>query len=584
MLGVDLLVEMLIRNQSEVLFGVPGDTNVRFYAALRRNGERISHVMARDERNAGYMADAYARVSGKVGIVEVPSGAGPMYALPAVAEANLSAAPLLLLTFETAISKERRGLISELDGATLFHSITKDSYQVKYAQLIPDAIRRAFRVATSGRPGAVHLGIPEDILEEEVDPERVSLHVEPECAQAPARPGGACASDLNRLQKLLSEAERPLMIAGGGTNRSGAGPDLARVSEALGVPVVASITGQGAVPDSHPNYVGVIGDNGFHPVALDVLEKADLIIVLGSRLGSVITRNGTSPSPGEGRHIIQVDLDEAIIGDSLSVALSIHADVGAVLEQILGNSPIDSAPAAAQARRTWLAAVHAESETSRQRTRSALSDLTGDAPLRAEVVMRELQSRLDRPTVLVADPGTPTPYLNRYLELPESSDYVMQRGYGGLGYALPGAVGAWKAAPEKRLIAMFGDGSYGMNATELETLARLRVPALLMHFNNGTFGLIKTLQKLKNGNAVSGVDFTALDGARIAEAFGVKAWRVVDLPSLEVALDEALSLDEPAFLDLAVESIADFAAPLAGLLERLGHAPSAYGPESRIRI
>src|SRR5579871_5213681 len=184
--GATLVVKMLCAYGVKHVFGVPGDTNVPLYGALEQHSHLLQHVMCRDERSAGYMADAYARVSNRPVVVEVPSGGGPMYALPAVAEANSSSVPLILITSDVPLAGEGRGVITELDCAKLFESITKASIQVKAAAKIPEIMRRAFRLATSGRPGAVHIVVPEDILHQEVDPGSVSLHAEAACRTFPA--------------------------------------------------------------------------------------------------------------------------------------------------------------------------------------------------------------------------------------------------------------------------------------------------------------------------------------------------------------------------------------------------------------
>lgn len=185
--GNELLVHMLQAYDVRYVFGVPGDTNIGFYTALERAQGPLCHLLARDERSAGYMADAYARITNRPGVVEVPSGAGPMYALPAVAEAQESAVPLILLTFDMPMVGEGRTIISQFaDLVRLFEPVTKASWQVKMAAKIPETIRRAFRVATTGRPGAVNLVLPEDVLQQEVRPDEVSLHVEQACKSFPA--------------------------------------------------------------------------------------------------------------------------------------------------------------------------------------------------------------------------------------------------------------------------------------------------------------------------------------------------------------------------------------------------------------
>lgn len=201
MRGADVLVQMLINYGVDVLFGVPGDTNVPFYEALQRRQGDIEHVMARDERSAGYMADAYARLTDRPGIFECPSGAGAMYSLPPLAESNASSVPVILLTIDLPLPGEGRGMITELDCARLFEPVTKMSVQVKSPEKLPEIVRRAFRVACSGTPGAVHLQIPEDMLLAEIDPDTISLHAEPECRTFPAFPMAPAPGKVGELSR-----------------------------------------------------------------------------------------------------------------------------------------------------------------------------------------------------------------------------------------------------------------------------------------------------------------------------------------------------------------------------------------------
>ena len=231
MLGSDILIEMLGRYGVEYMFGVPGDTNVPLYTALQRKPDLVKHVMCRDERSAGYMADAYARISNKVGVFEAPSGAGAMYSLPPLAESHASSVPVILFTIDVPLSGEGRGVITELDCVKLFEPVTKASIQIKSPDKIPEIVRRAFRIATTGKPGAVHVVVPEDMLIADVPEDAFSLHVEEECAIFPAYPTMAEPGKVEALLDLIDTAERPLLVAGGGVNRSQARSALQTFSE-----------------------------------------------------------------------------------------------------------------------------------------------------------------------------------------------------------------------------------------------------------------------------------------------------------------------------------------------------------------
>lgn len=573
MLGADVLVEMLIRYGVDTVFGVPGDTNVPFYEALAQREGEIRHVMARDERSAGYMADAYGRFTNRPGVFECPSGAGAMYSLPPVAESNGSSVPVILLTIDIPLPGEGRGVLTELDCAKLFEPVTKMSVQVKSPQKLPEIIRRAFRVACSGKPGAVHLQIPEDMLLAEIDPATISLHAEPECATFPAYPPRAEQHRLDRLVELIRQAERPLIVAGGGASRADAGDAITRFAEAHNIPICTTMTGQGSIPDDHRLAIGVIGDNGYHPHANWALEQSDLAIFVGSRIGSVVTIGWTFPQITLNRRLVQIDISPEVMANNYENLLSVLGDARLVFHDLLAmDTGIDG-----RRHDTWVQALN---DHRADFWRSAEPFLAYErVPLRPERAVRAFNQALERsgqPALIYSDAGTPTPYMTRFLRINDrATRFAIPRAFGGLGSALPATVGAWRADPTKRPIGLFGDGSFGMTVGELETLVRLNVPAILILFNNGTFGWIKGLHRLRGHNQCFGVDFLPPDGKAIAEAFGMKAWRAKTGPELDAALEAAFAhTTGPCFIDLQVESLADRVPPVYSWLRKRGIDPT----------
>lgn len=576
--GADILIRMLAAYKVDTVFGVPGDTNVALYSALQEAQDPVRHVMARDERSAGFMADAYARLSHRPAVVEVPSGAGALYAVPPIAESHHSSIPVLLITSDTPISREGQGVITELNCADLYAPITKWSYLVKSARKIPEVVRRAFRTMTSGRPGSVHLAIPEDVLEEKVEIDGLSLAADLECATFPARRSTAPRQQLLQLIDLIRGANRPLMVVGGGANVSGAGELLTDFAERLNLPMVTTITGQSAISDLHTLSIGVVGDNGFHPHAMMGLEEADLLIYVGSKIGSVVTVGWTFPSARNDRKIVQIDIDPSVLGNNTQNAMSMGGDVAAIFEDLGQLLPADF-----RCPTEWSTHLN----DLRADFWGQVSDESGHGTglLKPKDVIRALGDRLDSPTTILADAGTPTPNLTRYLRLKDNrSRLIIPRAFGGLGYALPAVVGAWLSRPSARPIGLFGDGSFSMSCGELETLVRLQVPALLLHFNNACFGWIKALQRLHGHNATYSVDFSQGNVARIAEAFGLKSWRVTTGSELADALDAGLACKEPALIDIIVESIADVSPPVFSWLKRAGAEPLALSPQTAIRL
>ena len=548
--GVRMLVEMLMMYQVEVIFGVPGDTSIAVYEALYDAQPGIRHVMARDERCASFMADAYARISRKPGLCECPSGAGPLYSVPGVAEANASSIPVILLTLDIPMAGEGKYTITELDTAKLFESITKWSYLVKDADKIPETIRRAFRIATTGRPGAVHLALPQEALNEAVSGADGALFAELDCCSYPAYRTRGARTILEQVRDILRQARHPVIIAGGGANHSQAEKALENLAEVLAAPVVTTISGQGIIADDHPLAMGVIGDNGFHPHAHRSVEEADVLLYVGCKMGSVSTINWTFPTPNPDRKIIQIDLNPVILGNNYQNTISVAGDAKLVLEDLVTllrgsmkqREPSDWVNALNQDReKFWEAFEHAQNAPG--------------SPIKPQKLIGALNRHLSNTSIVIADAGTPTPYITRYLKLGgNGSRFLIPRSYGGLGYAIPAVVGAHLARPDARLVGLFGDGSLGMSAGELETVARLKIPVVLIHCNNSMFGWIKALQKLHSKEKYFSVDFNSGDPALVAEGFGLEAFRVENTSDLETCLDKAFSSDRPVFLDVHTES------------------------------
>lgn len=564
--GASALVDMLLKYQIEFIFGVPGDTSIGFYEALYDAQPGIQHVMARDERSASFMADAYARISRKPGVCECPSGAGPLYSVPGVAEANASSIPVILLTSDIPLSGEGKNTITELDTDRLFESITKWSYLVKDAAKIPQTIRRAFRIATTGRPGAVHLALPQEVLEGFVSNSDGDRFAEPECCSYPAYRTRGARSVLEQVRDVLGRAKRPVIIAGGGANHSQAEKALANLAELLAAPVVTTISGQGVIADEHHLAMGVIGDNGFHPHAHRCVEEADVLLYVGCKMGSVSTLNWSFPAPNPDRKIIQIDLNPIILGNNFQNAISVDGDAKLVLEDLVilmrevmkQQTPSDWVNALNQDRQSFWEAFNHEQNAS-------------GTPIKPQKLIGELNRHLTNTSIVIADAGTPTPYITRYLKLGgNGSRFLIPRSYGGLGYAIPAVVGAHFARPDARLVGLFGDGSLGMSAGELETIARLKIPVVLIHCNNAMFGWIKALQKLHSKEKYFSVDFTAGDPALVAEGFGLKSFRVENTADLDVCLDKAFASDRPVFLDVNTESEVSELPPVYSWLKTAG--------------
>jgi acetolactate synthase-1/2/3 large subunit len=526
----------------EYVFGVPGDTSLLLYDAFRES-EQITHVMARDERGASYMADVYARVSGKPGVTEAPSGAGAFYLVPGVAEANASSIPVIALTTDIPLSAKGKNVLTEMDQVALFASTTKWSVKLTNPARAGELIEKAFRIATSGRPGAVHIALPEDVLAKDTEGARQPRPVAATTG-FPAYRSGPVLEDVEKVAEHLWSAERPVIVAGGGARVSGAWEELTRVAELSGAMVGTSINGKGSIDESHPNSLGVVGGNGSRPYANEAVAAADLVVFVGCKTDSVTTMKWRLPDSAKAT-VIQIDVDPKELGANYPLAVGVASDAKVFLAA-LGES------LQGEGRSPWLHVYEERDAWLAGHQERFLSDSTPINPYR---VIDALTRLLPDEVIIVADAGTGTPLTSAFYPTKAGRNVIIPRGYGGLGYALPGVVGASFARPGTQVVGLIGDGSFGMSVGDLETISRLGLPILLLQFNNATFGWIKALQHLHSEQRYFGVDFSRdTDYVGIAKGFGIDGVRVEEPVDIEPAIKAGLSEPRPYFIDVVTLS------------------------------
>jgi acetolactate synthase-1/2/3 large subunit len=550
--GAEAAVEMLKAHGVEVIFGLCGDTSLPFYDALARLPHGMRHVLARDERHAAYMADGYARVSGRVGVCEGPSGGGATYILPGLVEANESSVPVLAINTDIAVGSRGRFTLTELDQGALMRPLTKWNAVVERSQDIPRAFRAAFNEMTSGRPGAAHIALPFDVQNGPVD--RAEVWADASLGRAPARRVAPEAGQVEAAAKLLRAAKNPVFICGGGVVASGAEAQLAELAERLSAPVATTVSGQGAIADEHPLAVGVVGSNGGTPETRAIVDRADLVFFIGCRAGSVTTERWRHPAPGKAR-IVHLDADPRVIGANYRTDAALAADAK------LGLAALS---AALEGLKRPLAA--AEVKKAREAKFAKFEQLarSEDAPIRPERLVAEMAKALDHDALLVLDPGTPCPYFSAYYPVRGTGRRIISnRAHGALGYSLAAAIGAHFARPAAKTVAVMGDGSFGMCAGELETAVRLKLPVTFVVIANAMYGWIKAGQKSGFGGRYFSVDFGLTDHARVAEAFGVRSWRVADPAKLGDALRAAFAHDGPSLVDVVCQPLHEARAPVS---------------------
>jgi acetolactate synthase-1/2/3 large subunit len=553
--GAEALVRLLAGHGATHVFGLCGDTSLPLYDALARLDHGICHILTRDERSAAYMADGFARVTGRVGICEGPSGGGATYILPGIVEANESSVPMLAITSDIATTSRGRFALTELDQEGLFRPVSKWSRTIASGTALPRLVRRAFAEATGGRPGAAHLGLPYDVQLQPVDENEI--WPEPKGDHAPRRRAAPDSRAVSRAVELLAKARAPLILCGGGVVISGAESELAELARRLDAPVATSISGQGSIPEDAPLALGVVGSNGGTPETRAVVDEADLILFIGCRAGSVTTERWRNPRPA-GPKIIHIDADPTVIGANYRADAALVADAKLALEALLDEVPVQ--PTAARS-----TGVERVARAKREKfTRFRALTASNSSPIRPERIIAELQALLPPEAVLVCDPGTPCPYVSAYYEFRKPGrHFLSNRAHGALGYALSAAAGAAIGRSGAPVLAIMGDGSFGFTAGELETVARLGIPITMLVLSNQSYGWIKAGQRAGYGARYFSVDFSATDHAAVARAYGIPSWRVEAPTEIAPTFERALGSGGPALIDIVTQPLQDAAAPVS---------------------
>ncbi len=552
--GAEAMVRMLQAHGVSHMFGLCGDTTLPLYDALARLDHGITHFLTRDERHAAYMADAYARVTGRPGVCEGPSGGGATYILPGLVEANESSIPILAITTDVATTSRGRFPLTELDQVSLFRPVTKWNASLDQAGRLPSAVRQAFRAMTTGRPGAAHLALPFDTQMAPVDPNEIWADARHQ--SSPAERAAPDPTDIRAAADVLADANAAIAICGGGPVLAGAGAELARLALALDLPIVTTVSGQGVIAETDPLAVGVVGSNGGVPSTRAVVDEADVVLFIGCRAGSVTTERWRSPAPG--KRIIHIDSDPMAIGANYSTEVAICADarsaLAALAEEVEAREGLKGQGGAARAAAAWEGKLAEFDPLAASQER----------PIRPEAVVAALSVVLDDDATIVADPGTPCPYFSaHYRWRKPGRRFITNRAHGALGYALAASIGAQVGRPEVKTVAAMGDGSFGFCCGEFETMVRYNIPVTSIVFSNAVYGWIKAGQKSGFGERYYNVDFDRTDHAAVARSFGVKSWTVEDPAQLIPVLREAVAHDGPTLVDVISQPLQEAAAPVS---------------------
>jgi acetolactate synthase I/II/III large subunit len=554
--GADILWSCLVEQGVDTVFGYPGGAILPAYDRLLDHP--IRHVLVRHEQSATHMADGYARASGRVGVAVATSGPGATNLVTGIATAMMDSIPVVCITGQVPAMLLGSDAFQETDITGITLTITKHNYLVQRAEDIAPAIREAFRVATSGRPGPVLVDITKNAQQEHAE----WTPLEP----VPAEPHVGTAFEpelLAEAASLIAQAERPVILAGHGILKSHAMAELRELAERAQLPVAVTLLGIGALPADHELNLGMMGMHGEAWVN-DAIQDADLLIALGMRFDDRVTGRLTCYAPRAKK--IHVDIDPTEINKLVRSNVGIVGDLREVLQALLPQ-------VAAMSRETWLARIKSFAGGPTVRD---LSSIDAPGPLQAAQVIHDIWMATNGQAVIVTDVGQHQMWAAQYYRVSEPHTWITSGGLGTMGFALPAAIGAKMARPDTEVWAIVGDGGFQMTQAELATLAQEGIKINIAIINNGFLGMVRQWQQFFHDRRYSATPLSSPDFVKIADAHGMPGVHVWSRDEGVAAIRHARASAGPVLIDFHVhqeDAVYPMVAPGAALNEMI-HAPS----------
>jgi len=543
--GGEAIVRMLQAHDAGPMFGMGGFQLLPFYDAARRLGLR--HHLINDERAGTFIADAYAKVSGRVGLVDATLGPGATNLVTGLVEALNAGTPLVALVGDSHRDHSWKNMTQESRQIDILRPAAKDVIRVESIQRIPELVKRAFAVATSGRPGPVVLDVPEDVCHAMHTFDADAFSADPAHGRIPAVRWRPEAGAVEAAAALLAGARRPIVLAGGGVHLSGANDELERFAHTLNMPVAHTMTGKGAIACTDPLSAGVFGR--YDRIANGLIENADVILVVGCKLGEIATKRYSVPP--RGKTLIHLELVPEEFDRTVTPALRLCGDAREGLRDL--GAALASQAAEIHARQAdYAASVRAAMDKWRSEVAPRL--LSDEVPVSMARLLNEINRVLPADGYLVADGGFAAHWGALLFDTKRAGrSFVPDRGFASIGYGLPGAMGVSQAAPGKKVLSLTGDGGFNMMVGELETARRMGLDFTVVVVNNAASGYVKALQHLMYGaGAYQSSDLAETDYSRVAQAFGCTGIRVEKPAELAGALERALATRGPVVVDVVV--------------------------------
>ena len=528
--GSEIIIECLKEQGVDTVFGYPGGTILNVYDALYKHSDEIHHVLTSHEQGASHAADGYARATGKVGVCMATSGPGATNLVTGIATAHMDSIPMVAITANVATGLLGRDSFQEVDIAGVVMPITKYSMIVKDIHDLAPAIRRAFTIAQSGRPGPVLVDVTKDVTAAVTE----YTYQEP----TPIAPYTAemLESDLNQAAKLISEAEKPYIFVGGGAITSGAAEELRKFAHTINSPVTDSLMGKGAFSGEDELYTGMLGMHGTKTSNLGV-TKCDLLITVGARFSDRVT--GNTAKFAQNAKIIQIDVDAAEINKNIKVDCSIIGDVKEVLKEL--NKKIHP-----KNHDAWVKEV--EDMKAKYPLKYNQEGLTGP------YVIEELYRVTKGDAIVVTDVGQHQMWAAQYYKYKEPRTLLTSGGLGTMGYGLGAAIGAKFGRPDKVVVNIAGDGCFRMNMNEVATAARNNLPLVEIVINNHVLGMVRQWQTLFYDHRYSSTILDdKVDFVKFAESMGAVGIRVTKKEEVGPAIEKAIALNTTVVLDCQID-------------------------------
>lgn len=552
----DLVVEMLVDYGVEYVFGMPGGQTTALHDAILRRPDQIKHILMRDERNAAYAADGYARVTGKVGVCDVTVGPGANLLPAGFLEALNASIPMIGIVGDVPLdwlSLKTKGIASQgFDQVEFFKTCCKDAFQVPTLASLPEMVRTAFRVATAPRPGPVALVIPHDIFDADWDPETLKATTDNRTVHMPYLRSVAPKSAISDAAALIRKAKRPALVCGGGVHDSDAAAEVTAFADRFGGLVVSSLSGKGSVPETRDYHAGVLNPLG-SLAAIELIGEADLVVWCGSKVSQNTGMNWTLPTPKQAT--ITIDCDPLEHGRTFRPTVPLLGDVRETILEL--NDALNEDRSGANP--DWLARIdEVKASCDEIRQEEMASD---KIPVQPPRVMAEIAKRLGDDDVVVSDASFAAGWIAGYiLAKKPGRQFLYARGQGGLGYSVPGAIGAASVIPDgARIVTVAGDGAFSYTIGELATQAVYNQPIVNVVINNGKLGWINFWQKFYFGQNIS-VDLETqglVPGyAAAGAALGLKGIYVEKPDEIGAALDEAFAHDGPSVVEVRIDEMA----------------------------